>query len=190
MRSGHLETDFADGTYVFRLAWGGLIELQEHCQAGPYAIVERLQRNQWYVDDIAQTIRLGLIGGDEKMNPIKANKLVTRYVRERPLAENVKLALTILLVALFGGESLEPIEQKKSAEKTEEIQTPDGKITYQGIIAAGAVMGFTPAQIKDMSVWEFMASFEGYVKANSPADEGLSKKEKDDLFEFVQELES
>ncbi|MHC3940226.1 hypothetical protein ACI0FR_01536 [Paenochrobactrum sp. BZR 201-1] len=39
-----------------------------------------------------------------------------------------------------------------------------------------------------MSMWQFMASVDGYVKANTPEDkQGLSGKEKDELFEWLDE---
>jgi len=31
-------------------------------------------------------------------------------------------------------------------------------------------MGFTPAQIDAMSIWQYMACVEGYVEANSTSD--------------------
>lgn len=47
-------------------------------------------------------------------------------------------------------------------------------------------MGFTPSQINEMSLWQFLASVEGYAKAHS-SDEGLSAKEADDLWEMVKD---
>lgn len=38
-----------------------------------------------------------------------------------------------------------------------------------------------------MSIWEFMAEVDGFVKANTPEDPGkLSKKEADDLWDWLQ----
>lgn len=45
-------------------------------------------------------------------------------------------------------------------------------------------MGFTPNQINEMSLWQFLAAVEGYAKAHS-SDEGLSEKEADELWEMV-----
>ena len=43
-------------------------------------------------------------------------------------------------------------------------------------------MGFSPTEVNQMSVWQFMAAVEGYVKANTPKDNGkLTGAEKDDL---------
>jgi hypothetical protein len=47
-------------------------------------------------------------------------------------------------------------------------------------------MGYTPQQVGEMSLWQFVAAVEGYAKANS-SDEGLSAKEADDLWEMVKD---
>jgi hypothetical protein len=38
-----------------------------------------------------------------------------------------------------------------------------------------------------MSVWQFTAAWEGFVAANSPEDNGLSEKEADDLWSWIDE---
>jgi len=40
-----------------------------------------------------------------------------------------------------------------------------------------------------MSMWQFMAAVEGYVKANGPEDGKMSDKEADDLFEWLKSKE-
>lgn len=91
---------WADGEHTFRLAIGQLRELQDKCAAGPMEIMHRLSVGTWRVDDIRETIRLGLIGGGK--TPVDAMLLTVRYVDNRPLAENVAVAQGILLVALMG----------------------------------------------------------------------------------------
>ncbi len=48
-------------------------------------------------------------------------------------------------------------------------------------------MGFSPQQVRAMSVWQFSAAWEGFVAANSPEDHGLSEKEADDLWSWIEE---
>lgn len=100
MRDAFIPLDWADGTYAFRLGWGELAELQEKCDAGPYVILDRLQGRQWRIEDISNTIRLGLIGGG--MEPVKALKLVRKYVEARPPVENLIYAVGILSAGLMG----------------------------------------------------------------------------------------
>lgn len=50
----------------------------------------------------------------------------------------------------------------------------------------GAAMGFTPEQVRRMSLWEWSAVVNGYIEANSPKDAGkLSESEKDELFAWI-----
>lgn len=92
--------EWADGSYEFALRWGELSELQEACGAGPFVVLARLAGNQWLMQDISTTIRLGLIGGG--VEPTKALRLVKDYVESRPPMENVSMARGILEVALIG----------------------------------------------------------------------------------------
>ena len=95
-----IELDWADGTYAFRLAIGQLAELQDKTDAGPLVLFERLRTGTWRVEDITNTVRLGLIGGG--MPPADALKKVRTYVEERPWTENVPAAMMILMAALYG----------------------------------------------------------------------------------------
>lgn len=48
-------------------------------------------------------------------------------------------------------------------------------------------MGFTPQQVNDMSMWQFMAAVDGYIKANSTDEPGkLDGSEVDDIWEWLQ----
>ena len=104
---------WGDGDRAFRLAIGQLRELQDKCDAGPAEILGRLSNGTWRVDDIRETLRLGLIGGGT--TPTDALVLTARYVDNRPLMENVMPAQAVLLAAIVGEE-----EQpgKTGSEKT------------------------------------------------------------------------
>jgi hypothetical protein len=100
MRDGRIELDFGDGRYPFRLAWAQLISLQEKTDAGPFMLQQRLLKGDWRVQDIAETIRWGLIGGG--MVPLEATKLVRLFVETRPLLESLPVAMGIIAAALIG----------------------------------------------------------------------------------------
>lgn len=119
-RNGSVELDFADGTHVFRLAWGQLLLLQEACDAGPYVVLDRLTTNKWMVQDISHVIRLGLIGGGLK--PADALRAVRNYVEDRPPLENVLLARMVLAAALIGSPE-EGVEKKSEAPDQERSTT-------------------------------------------------------------------
>lgn len=121
-RDGSLTLDWADDTYRFRLGYRELIELQEKCDAGPGWVLQRLispsaENRGWRVEDLANIIRLGLIGGG--LAPGAALKLVRAYVEARPQMESLLPAQAILAAALMGA----PDEEKKSSEKPEESKS-------------------------------------------------------------------
>lgn len=110
--------DWADGTYEFALNWGELSALQDACNAGPFVILSRLAASQWRLEDVATTIRLGLIGGG--VDPQKALKLVRTYVESRPqdLVLNASFARGILETAIMGAPEEAPGEHQPAPEKT------------------------------------------------------------------------
>lgn len=114
-RSAEITLDWADGTYVFAMKWGQLIELQEKSDCGPYVILSRLIDHSWRVEDVSNVIRLGLIGGG--MEPVVALKKVRAYVENRPPLENVLTAQAILSAGLVGAPD-EPVGKLEGAVKT------------------------------------------------------------------------
>ncbi|MBP7619360.1 MAG: gene transfer agent family protein [Gemmatimonadales bacterium] len=183
-RSAAIDLDFADDTYRFRLGWGELEELQEKCNAGPQRILMRLASADWRIDDIRHTIRLGLIGGG--VEPVKALKLVRAYVEARPPVESVTLALGVLQVALIGAPEERDAAPSGAGERIDDL--PNGKIRFDKVLGAGAAMGFTPAETRAMSVYEFGAAARGVAEAHAPAA-SMSSKEADEVWEWMREHE-
>lgn len=102
-RAAEVRLKWPDKERLFRLRIAQLRELQEKTGAGPKELFDRVSIGAWRVDDIRETIRLGLIGGEET-TVIEALNIVERYVDDRPLAENVPVAQAILLAAIVGVE--------------------------------------------------------------------------------------
>lgn len=94
---------WAGGDHLFRLTVAMVLELEQKCAAPFGTIFHRVQAGQYAIEDILQTIRLGLIGGG--MKPQDAAALMRAYVYpERPLAEAWAVARVILSAAMFGFE--------------------------------------------------------------------------------------
>lgn len=113
-RDGSISFEWADGEKTFRLALGQLRELQEKCDAGPPHIYHRLESDTWLVDDVVETLRLGLIGGGA--DQAKARTLVQRYAGPGTFMENVRPAMMIIAAALVGAPDEAP---KKAMGETE-----------------------------------------------------------------------
>lgn len=96
---GVVTITFGDGDHTFRLAIGQWLELQDKTGAGPLQLYTRLLDRSWRIEDLRETVRLGLVGGGTA--PGEALKLVARYVDDRPLLEAVPVALAIITASLF-----------------------------------------------------------------------------------------
>lgn len=99
-RDASISNYWGDSEYVFRLPIGQMRELQEKCDAGPQFLLSRVSSGEWRVDDLRETLRLGLIGGGLK--PDKALTLVRRYFDPFPYADHVLQVQMILGAAVFG----------------------------------------------------------------------------------------
>ena len=121
-RGGEIVRLWGDAEITFRLTIGGWRNVQEKCDAGPGEIVARVaplpavrKRNpkatmldiimagglgSWRVDDIREPLYRGLIGGG--LDPTAAGRLMRDLHDERPLMENLDLALAVVLASLVG----------------------------------------------------------------------------------------
>lgn len=126
MPNGRIELAWGDGDHAFNVAKiGQALELEEKCGSpgqpcGLMEILTRLREQRWRINDIRETIRIGLIGGGKK--PLDALSLVKRYVDDRPLAENVQLAQVILIAAIVGvpGDEVGKDEAEQAAKEGEQ----------------------------------------------------------------------
>lgn len=99
----HIDLDFGDGTYHFRLPMEQLEELQVKTDAGPLQLLNRLGTDEWRTQDVSETIRLGLIGGGK--TPLEALHLIRKYVLNTPdWLSNIKIARGVLMAVIFGVE--------------------------------------------------------------------------------------
>lgn len=124
-RDASVKFEWADGEYMFRLRLGEIRELQEKCNAGPLVLLRRCIDGSWMIDDLRETIRLGLIGGG--CDPIKALNLIKRYFDERALMENMLPAHKILQAAVLGV----PDEQPGKSEAEGASASDDDRASYQ-----------------------------------------------------------
>jgi hypothetical protein len=126
---------WGDAERRFRLGIAEWRKVQETCDAGPGEIAARLsawaavrQANPqasflqvlagggvgaWRVDDVREVLYRGLIGGG--LEPTSAGRLLRDLHDERPLMENIDLALAVVLASLVGAEEEPPGENEREA---------------------------------------------------------------------------
>lgn len=121
-RNAGVAVDFGAGSHQFRLAMGELEELQEATGAGPYRCLQRLLTGEWLVQDVRDTIRLGLIGGG--MAAHEALTLTRRYVDDRPdWIRNAAVAVSVLSAALAGAPEEEPTKKGGAPRASRKART-------------------------------------------------------------------
>lgn len=104
------------GEHPFALGIGELRALQSATGVGPLFLLGRITGSQWLVDDIIETVRLGLIGGG--MTPVDAKKLTDRVFTENTpaLYRSMLLATRILRDAVMG-EPDDPVGDDDQGER-------------------------------------------------------------------------
>lgn len=102
MTASILTLPFADGTYPFRIGAGEMRELQRICDAGPLELYRRLLSGNWRVDDVTQTIRLGLIGARRKGQKARVRDM------DVEVSDAEALRLVETYIDTFGAPFLDP----------------------------------------------------------------------------------
>lgn len=115
-RHGEITFDWADGSYTFRLAWGGIEELETVCNMGARAILRAFLDGSEKAKWVREVYRIGLIGGGT--SPNDALRLVRTYIEERAYMESIEGAYRILAAALIGPEDDMPKVPKADAAET------------------------------------------------------------------------
>ena len=117
IRSGRIEEFVGNDTYPLELKIKELRLLQGSLDSGPSAILNRLQYGEWRVDDIIETIRLGLIGGG--MIHGEAKRLTDDYVCQGYLVQYLPVSIKCLMAALIGDQEDQPDLGEPQAPTTE-----------------------------------------------------------------------
>jgi hypothetical protein len=134
-KSVKVTLEWADGEYLFALRSGEIEELESISHnpetdkkgIGVGAVWMRLMGGGWYVSDIFNVIRLGLIGGG--LDEVKAKRLVDFYAKNKPLSDvqytsrstptnPLTVAQAILAAAIVG------VNEEDTEPDSGEPQTP------------------------------------------------------------------
>ena len=106
-------TEWAGEERTFRLTVQQILELEQRCSAPVALVYNRVQRGEYSIEDVRQTVRLGLIGGGA--SPADAARLMSGYgYPARPLAELWALARVVLHAAMFRFEAA-PLGNREAA---------------------------------------------------------------------------
>jgi hypothetical protein len=158
--AGNITFEWADGEYTFRLGLREIRLLQEKTGLGPLALFRRIQRDEWRIDDLRETLRLGLIGAG--MDDMKALALVKNHFDDRPKVDAKEPAMKIIGAFLVGVPD-DPLGKQKAAEGSSGAMESSPSPPSTGL---GAAIGFTPEQVDGMTLWQLKACAEGWRLAH------------------------
>lgn len=114
-RDGAIDLQWAGDERRFRLAIDELLALQDKRDAGPQELANRFRLQTWRVQDVQETLRLGLIGAG--CEPKMAQRLVEEQARPGRLAESAMVAFAVLIAAIQGDEE-DPVGKPEAATET------------------------------------------------------------------------
>lgn len=112
-----LITEWAGKDRLFRLDFGGVLDLEEALSDAIGAIFLRLSSGRFYAKDVYHTIRLALIGGG--LGKVEAKKLVESRFDAYPLSDLAALAGEILIALMVG---IEDTSKEASGAEPERIK--------------------------------------------------------------------
>jgi hypothetical protein len=121
--SAEVILDWGGGKHAFCLRIKQIGDLQKACNAGLGMIFNRLMTNMFYIEDITETIRFGLIGGG--MPPVKAAEMISTFVDGQPIDRDsdpsspLKIAKAVIASAYFG------LTEEEDAPKKDLAVTPE-----------------------------------------------------------------
>lgn len=96
---------FGDKERPFVLTDAQVLELECITETGIGVLFQRLTAHAFKLADLAEIIRLGLIGAGT--NPQEAARLVNSYARNRPIAEVLPVATAILAARWLGADEVQ-----------------------------------------------------------------------------------
>jgi Phage tail tube protein, GTA-gp10 len=118
--NGEVTLTWGDGEHKFNVAKiKAVLELEEKCNAGIAEIFRRISDGKWRINDVRETLRIGLIGGG--MPPDKAMRLINRYCDDRPWTESLQPAMVVLMAAMVGVPG-DDVGKKATTERAKENQ--------------------------------------------------------------------
>ena len=142
-----IDLSFGDGLYTFALPVPQIEELQRKTSTGIGRLFARVLKGctrigedvvlaphagEFYVLDLVETLRHGLIGGNHgvvngteiQVSPTLADRLIVAYVLTRPLADSWSLAASVLIATVVG---YEPQDKKKDGSDPKPKRTKTRK---------------------------------------------------------------
>ncbi len=149
--------EWAGKERLFRLTFGGVLDLEQAIGEGIGKIFIRLSSSQFSAREVYETLRLGLIGGG--MSVLDAKRLIDAHFENRPggYMENAMVAASILTDLMTGVEP--PEEDGEKVDATEPYR-------FSEISQICRVFNISPQELRDMRYADFVNLVKGFNAAS------------------------
>jgi len=127
---------FGDKEHLFRLSLREIGLLQNRCGGVGFGVIfDRIMTGGYFVEDVYETLRLGLEGG--KMPAAEATKLVDAYIipimRDNDPASPYNTARAVLAAAMFGLDEIVSADEKEKPLEDKKKENSDAAVTTGGL---------------------------------------------------------
>ena len=145
-----LIAEWAGKERLFRLNFGGVLDLEEATGDGIAAIFARVAGGRFMLKDVYHTIRLSLIGGGASI--LDAKRLMEAHFDTRPYMENASIAGQILAALMVG------VEASKGEPETDE----QGRYVFSEVSQICRVFNLSPLELRQMPYPDFVNMVRGF----------------------------
>ena len=157
-------SEWAGKERLFRLNFGGVLELEEACGEEPIgAIFLRVSSGKFKAEDIWHTIRIALIGGGE--NKVEAKRLMEKFFDHMPYHDHAALAGDILIALMAG------VEDDGEAGGSSEPEP----VRFSEVSQICREFNMSPLDLREMTYADFINMVRGFnagsKKAEPPTEE-------------------
>lgn len=153
----------------FRLDFGKVMDLEQAAGEGIGAIFLAVIGGQFKASYVYHTIRLGLIGGGERI--VDADMLIKGHFDLRPYMENAALAGEILSALMAG---IEPAESDEESE-------PQGPMVFSEVSQICQVFNMSPLDLRAMEYADFVNMIRGFNAGSDQKIPHISEEEFEDI---------
>ena len=163
-----LIAEWAGKERLFRLNYGGVLDLEEACSDAIGAIFLRVSTGRYGAADIWQTLRLALIGGG--LDKVEAKHLLERHFDTYPLAENAAVAGDVLVALMVGVEDF-----------GESAEGEPARMKFSEVSQICRTFHMSPQDLRAMSYADFINMVSGFNAASGEKLEPITEEEFDEI---------
>ncbi|KAB0570578.1 GTA-gp10 family protein [Brucella pituitosa] len=171
---GYLSAPLAGQVHSLRLTVAGYIDTDSNVDGGIAGLWDRLANETYQLAEVRRVLSVSLVGGG--MRPSKSERLLTAHYGPSMARRVRDLCRALIAVCISAPDG--SISEEKKGKSDPDFSSAD---IYQ---TAGAI-GLKPADLSDMTMWQFNQYLEGWNTAQGGGAD-VAPPDQDELAELMQ----